>query len=1042
MDRTNRDGKSSEPGLDETLPSGEHPGLPSGEHAGLEETLASGNHGPSPLRSGNQPSALTRSTGGPRASLPHIERGTAIGRYTVVDRIGSGTMGLVLAAFDPTLDRKVAIKIVQLDHTGTTSGRQRLLREAQAMAKLQHPNVVTVFEVGTFEDRVFLAMEYVAGATLHDWLAEAGRTRREIITAFVAAGHGLAAAHRAGIVHRDFKPANVLVGTDGRVRVADFGLATAPTDAPPPPVEVLRDSDPGPLGMTKTGAVLGTPAYMAPEQHRGEHAEARADQFAFCVALYEALYKELPFEGGAFLVYQDNVLAGRVREAPRGSDVSARIRRVLLRGLAQLPRDRYPDMEALLAELSHDPAANRRRIALFGAAVLAAGGVAFAIARNTGDDDPCAAADQPVANIWTAADKRALEASFKASGSPGAATAFAHVSRRLDDRVTALRAARREACVATSVRREQSAELLDRRIRCVDERAAATTALITVLTEQRDIDVLMKGIDAVMSLPSIEACADTAALLAAVPPPPEPQRAQVEALSRRVDVAEALVNAGVYAKPLDELTALARESDPLGYAPLSARVHSVIADIYLQLERNEDAVAELRRTGEFAAAAHDDELAAITWTSLFGALSARQGKHDEARGVETIAAAAVVRAGSAPRLVGGLEYSRGLAALWRDEYEPAARHLEAAAKQFEQAGRSQQSRLANALNTAGTALTWASKFDEARPLLEKSLAIRVEVLGAEHPNVAFSHHGLGILFDSIGKPEQALEHFQKAAAINAKAYPPDNAHIAKSLVSVGLVLGELERVDEALEMQKRALAIFEKHPEDNRKYISTVLYNLGLAQMSARQFKEALATLERGLGIAEAEHGAESLQAASVLGGLMAASDLAGDHVKAREYGLRSLAIREKKGGRDSDDVGRTLGDLAQNANHRGKPQEAMQLIDRALAILEKPGAPETPVRFEMRKIRAVAELALRRADAALADAKIARDGFAAAKMPTSAADARLFVADALWMQGGARQRREAIAEAKAALEEVQATPKPDTELVARVRAWLDKHKL
>src|SRR5262249_44441738 len=176
-----------------------------------------------------------------------------IGRYVVLDRLGSGTMGVVVSAIDPTLDRRVAIKLVRAEQTGTTVGRQRLLREAQAMARLAHPNVVTVFEVGEYAERVFLAMEYIRGSTLGAWLAHPGRTQREIVGAFLAAGRGLAAAHRAGIVHRDFKPANVLVDTDGRVRVADFGLATAPeTRGHSTQIAAV---DPGDLSMTATGAI-------------------------------------------------------------------------------------------------------------------------------------------------------------------------------------------------------------------------------------------------------------------------------------------------------------------------------------------------------------------------------------------------------------------------------------------------------------------------------------------------------------------------------------------------------------------------------------------------------------------------------------------------------------------------------------------------------------------------------------------------------------------------------------------------------------------
>ncbi|NVB77904.1 MAG: serine/threonine protein kinase [Kofleriaceae bacterium] len=1015
MDRTNRDEDRPDVSLDETLPSQD------GQSASL--------------------SRETRPTGEIAAVADlEIEKGTEIGRYVVIEPIGSGTMGLVVAAFDPTLDRKVAIKVVRLDPSGTTSGRQRLIREAQAMAKLQHPNVVTVFEVGTFRDQLFLAMEYIAGSTLADWLKQPGRTQREIVDAFVAAGRGLAAAHRAGIVHRDFKPSNVLVANDGRVRVADFGLATAPTEAPPPVhVPISRDSDPGPMGMTKTGAILGTPAYMSPEQYRGEAADARADQYSFCVALYEALYGELPFEGAAFLVYRDNVLAGRLREPPKDSAVPPRIRRVLVRGLALAPGERYPDLDPLLDELSYDPAA-RRRVAIvgaIGAGAVAATAVALLVGRSSKEQDPCAAAERPIASVWTADQRKALEQSFLATGSPGAPDAFARIAKAFDDRVGALRAARRDACEATSVRHEQSAELLDRRIACVDERASATTALVGVLTEQRDADSLSKALNAVLALPPLEPCADRAALLADSSQPPPAIRPQVEELVRRLDRAEAMSNAGLYGKAVDELSKIAPAADQLGHAPVQARAHFLAADAHIQLDHNTQGIAEFRKTLELAAAAHDDELVARASIGLYGAVGYRQGKYDEARGLEQATATAVLRAGNSPRMRSHLENARGLVELGREDYPAAAAHFQASAAEAQKDGHANLVQVANALSNAGIAFTWGEKYDDSKAAFEKSLAIGIEVLGPDHANVGYTYHGLGVLYDNMGEPEKALEQFRKSEAISRRAYPADSVQIAKGLVSVGLVLGELERYDEALDAQLKALAIFEKHPEDSKREMNTVLFDTGLAYLSAHRTKEALAMMQRALASAEAEYGPESDEAGSVLGGMLAVSDIAGDHDKAREYGMRALAIREKTLGPDHQQVARVLGDLAQNANERRQPQEAMKLVDRALAIITKPGTPPLTVKFNMLQIRATAELALKRTDAALADARAARDGFIESKQPTAGADASLVVADALWQKGG---RRDAVAEVKKAIETIEAQPKPDAELLGKARAWLAAH--
>ncbi|MEM6991966.1 MAG: serine/threonine-protein kinase, partial [Myxococcota bacterium] len=303
-----------------------------------------------------------------------------LGRYTVLDVLGRGGMGVVYAAYDSQLDRRVALKVIRSpDSRRAPRHRQRLLREAQAMARLAHPNVIGVHDVGTLEDEVFLAMEFVAGSTLGEWARDAPRSWRDIRDAYLGAGRGLAAAHAAGLVHRDFKPDNVLIDDSRRARVTDFGLARAddsqlaaardPSASDP---ELALDRDDGvtdsisggsplALRMTKVGTRIGTPAYMAPEQHAGEEADALSDQFSFCVALYEAFFDRAPFRGGTPESLAAHVLAGRVRSPPSGSPVPGPIRRAVMRGLSVRPEHRFATMGALLDALAYDPARRRRR---------------------------------------------------------------------------------------------------------------------------------------------------------------------------------------------------------------------------------------------------------------------------------------------------------------------------------------------------------------------------------------------------------------------------------------------------------------------------------------------------------------------------------------------------------------------------------------------------------------------------------------------------------------------------------------------------------
>jgi predicted Ser/Thr protein kinase len=336
---------------------------------------------------------------------------TTVGRYVIESELGAGGMGVVYAAFDPELDRRVAIKILHGDRA-SAERRRRLSREAQALARLSHPNVIAVYDVGLAGDDLFVAMELVDGQTVGEWIAASARPWREVQRVFVAAGSGLAAAHRKGMVHRDFKPDNVLLRADGHVLVSDFGLARISSeaetrdsgdDAAAPPVAASRDAM-----LTRPGALLGTPAYMAPEQHRGEPADARADQFAFCVALYEALYGERPFAAagdsqlGATDALALDIVKGNLRPPPRDRDVPAWLRKLVLRGLAPAPGDRWPSMDALLHELRRDPARTRRRLALAGVAALAIAVAAY-VAWPSGSSAGACDASSPIAAHWNAA---------------------------------------------------------------------------------------------------------------------------------------------------------------------------------------------------------------------------------------------------------------------------------------------------------------------------------------------------------------------------------------------------------------------------------------------------------------------------------------------------------------------------------------------------------------------------------------------------------------------------------------------------------------
>ncbi|MCA9709590.1 MAG: serine/threonine protein kinase, partial [Myxococcales bacterium] len=380
-------------------------------------------------------------------------RGAALGRYLVIEQVGEGGMGVVLRAYDPKLHRELALK--QL-HRGAldSDGEARLMREAQAMAQLSHPNVVTIYDVERTDDGVVMAMEYAEGQTLARWMADGPRPWREVLERFEQAGRGLQAAHDAGLVHRDFKPSNAIVGPEGRVRVMDFGLARAergpglepsrtthdegqaervsdePTGAGPD----LEHSASGSLSMqlTQAGAVMGTPGYMAPEQHRGETADARSDQYAFCVSMWEALVGERPFHGD----FRGIVLAKHQGPPPlpRGSKVPRHAHEALRRGLQPKAEDRWPSMRALLEELGRDPARRRRRWLragawLGGAVGLGAVGL-WAWPRS--DARPCQDATAQLRGVWDDARRAEVEAALRGTATSYADGTVVRVTERLD----------------------------------------------------------------------------------------------------------------------------------------------------------------------------------------------------------------------------------------------------------------------------------------------------------------------------------------------------------------------------------------------------------------------------------------------------------------------------------------------------------------------------------------------------------------------------------------------------------------------------------
>lgn len=691
----------------------------------------------------------TDASGGRRKALAPtcpagLRPGDVIGRYVVVNELGRGGTGVVVKAYDSDLDRAVAIKIL---HPGVELGSQgagaRLVREGQAIAQLSHENVVSVYDVGLIGSEVFIAMEYVSGETLTTWMRAEGRSVREIVRVFLQAGRGLMAAHRKGLIHRDFKPHNVLIGDDGRVKVLDFGLARSFGDLDADELHMITSQIARSTQLcetiTRTGFIVGTPAYMAPEQHRAGVVDARTDQFSFCVALYEALYGERPFSGGTYRELCESVLERPVVVAPRDGRVPGWLRQVLDRGLRGDPGERFPSMEELLRALSYDDGAARSRTRRWvGAGVGFAALAALAVIGFTRDAPvaavDCESAGQEATLVWNEDVARDLRDAFAGVDVPYANASRERVSARLSDYGQRWQRMRRDVCEATHVRGLQSSELLDVRMACLDRRVSEMKALVSVLLRP-DESVVEQAVHSANALVALEECA---ALTADDRPYPEPTdaltRARIREQSSRLDQAKVLQQARRYREGSDiaeEVLVAARE---LGHPPLlaDALIQAAELDLDHSQRPNSHSLTRLREAVELAASIGDDRLEARAWTLLAGWTIGSRGNEDQHFAL-LAAKAAVARSGDEGELRAALHDGMGISAMGDQKYEAAEHEFRRALAIREALFGAEDLRVADSVSYVSYALLSQDRDDEARALVRRARSIYLAQLGPDHP---------------------------------------------------------------------------------------------------------------------------------------------------------------------------------------------------------------------------------------------------------------------------------------------------------------------
>jgi tetratricopeptide (TPR) repeat protein len=878
----------------------------------------------------------------PAARAP-FEPGDRLDRFTVLAELGAGGMGRVVAAYDPRLDRRVAIKVLHArarSEKWRAQAHARLLREAQAMARLSHPNIVTVYEVGQLGDDLFIAMEYVKGATLRGWLEAEVRDWRDVIEVFEQAGRGFAAAHAAGLVHRDVKPDNILVGDDGIVRVTDFGLVGATGADGDAEGESPLSTD-----LTETGTIVGTPRYMAPEQHRGADVDARTDQFAFGVALYEALYRQRAFAGNTPAELSKEVHAGAVRAAP-ASDVPPAIHRAVVRALAPVPADRHASMADLLDVLARDPAATRRRaLVVAGGLGLVGAAVAATVLLSAPRPSYCAAAGQDAARVWSPARAAELRTAFQATGRAHAETSATFVASVLDRRVADWTAMRTQACEATRVRGEQSEALLDRRMACLDRHLGEVEALVGALTASPAPEVVDRAVRAVLRLRPLDECADAEALMAAVPLPRDPaQRATIAALEDRLARARAAFDLGRYADAKQQYVAIVAEARTLGYAPVLAEALYRMGRTDVDLGKGDDAVAALREAALQAARAKDDHLVAEVWTQLLFTTGDLQGKHADALALRPVVEAAIARAGDAPLLRASYLNDSGVVLMLDGKLaEAKAAHEEALAIRTRELG-------ADALFTAwshdglGNTLVYLGDYAGGRTHLERSLAINEQIFGKDHPEVGGRLGNLANALASMNDRDGARALWTRNIDLVEKANGPDANGTVIPRINLAMSYYGEGRYAEAKPAFDRALAVTSKHRGAQHPLVGTIETAMGSIALGEGRFDDARAHYQRAQAIDDARLGPDDYDRAYTMSAIAALELETKNFEAARALIERSLAMRLATLGERHEEVAESIGQRGDLARATRGCAAAIPDYEKALAITEKTNGPEAMV--------------------------------------------------------------------------------------------------
>ncbi|HTM19568.1 MAG TPA: serine/threonine-protein kinase [Kofleriaceae bacterium] len=945
-----------------------------------------------------------------------VRTGT-IGRFTLLAPLGKGGMGEVHAAYDPELDRKVAVKLLRGGEGSRASeARARLLREARAMARLSHANAITVFEAGQVEvggePQVYLAMELVEGGTFGRWMRKRRRPWREILPVACAAGRGLEAAHAAGMVHRDFKPDNVLVGEHGEVKVTDFGLAALVGLPTPDGDEPLSGSSGrGGIGadtpldkLTRTGHWVGTPYYMAPEQHRGGAVDARSDQFAFCVTLWEALFGERPFTGRSYEELRAAVDAGRIREPRRDSRVPGWLERALRRGLSVDPAARHPSMTALLGLL--DRGLRRRRRALLGGAVAAVAmagalGVAWGLAGGGTETapEPCTGAERHLDGVWDGGARATVRAGLERAQPALAAESWPRVDKALTDYAGGWADMHRRACEATRVYGEETEDQLDLRMRCLDRRRDELQATVSLLAGA-DPGVAARAVSIAGSLAPVSGCGDAAALKTGVVLD-EAGKARAAAIERGLAEQVVAFRAGRYAESLAPTRALLEQARALGHRPLEAELLLQLAELQMRdRTASSGSVDSYNAAASAALAAGQDALAARAWASLIYDLSGQE-RYVEADRAADLARSALERIGGDDTIQSIIDNNVGVSFFDRGDRARAETYLLRAIATRERLLGPDDPRVAGPIDNLASVYSDDGDLVRSTALYQRALAIRERGLGPNHPDVGTTLNNLGIDYRKLGRLDQARAMLERAVRVRATALGADHPLVGNALVNLAAAYSSSGDWQRCIATGARAVTVYETRSRTTLGAGHAAIEGARCQRYAGRP-AAALPLTDYALGVYR--HLADGKPSHSVRNALREQARALAALGRRGEAAARLAATvadeDADKLAADDPERAPTLAELGMLAMAGGNPGRARDLLERALTLWDRDPEPK-PL----------------------------------------AGGARLALARVLWAQGGDDARRRARAQVDKAVIDFGVGDADSVFGLRDARAWLAAHQ-